>query len=71
MKHESLKLKDIRNVVKGLFIHLYNALHLLVQSCDELNIDKKGLFFINDEKCLYSSISSNINLMDTWIAYYT
>ncbi|CAF1258089.1 unnamed protein product [Rotaria sp. Silwood1] len=42
MKHESLKLKDIRNVVKGLFIHLYNALHLLVQSCDELNIDKKA-----------------------------
>ncbi len=48
----------------------YNALSLLVQSCDQLKIEKIFLF-IYDEKRLYSSMSSNNNVMDTWIVSYT
>ncbi|CAF2760079.1 unnamed protein product [Rotaria sp. Silwood2] len=41
-------------------------IRLLVQSCYQLLIDKK-VDFIYDEKRLYASMSSNTNVMDTWI----
>jgi isoleucyl-tRNA synthetase len=56
--------------VKDVFLPWYNALRLLVQSCDQMKVDKK-VFFIYDEKRLYSSMSSNTNVMDTWIVSYT
>jgi isoleucyl-tRNA synthetase len=56
--------------VKDVFLPWYNALRLLIQSCDQLKFDKK-VFFLYDEKRLYSSMSSNTNVMDTWIVSYT
>ncbi len=56
--------------MKDVFLPWYNALRLLVQSCDQLKFDKK-VFFLYDEKRLYSSMSSNTNVMDTWIVSYT
>ncbi len=72
VRGESLKFKEegVRDVVKDVFLPWYNALRLLVQSCDQLKVDKK-VFFIYDEKRLYSSMSSNTNVMDTWIVSYT
>ncbi|CAF4437310.1 unnamed protein product, partial [Adineta steineri] len=48
----------------------YNALRLLIQSCDQIKIDKK-VQFTYDEKRLYSSMSLNTNVMDRWIVSYT
>ncbi|CAF3226873.1 unnamed protein product [Rotaria sp. Silwood2] len=45
-------------------------IRLLVQSCYQLLIDKK-VDFIYDEKRLYASMSSNTNVIDTWIVSYT
>ncbi|CAF3618867.1 unnamed protein product [Rotaria sp. Silwood1] len=69
---ESLKFdeKGVQNILKDVFLPWYNALCLLIQSCDQLKIDKK-INFIYDEKGLYSSMSLNINVMDTWIVSYT
>ncbi|CAF1408196.1 unnamed protein product [Adineta steineri] len=72
VRGESLKFKEegVRDVVKDVFLPWYNALRLLIQSCDQLEIDKK-VQFTYDEKRLYSSMSLNTNVMDTWIVSYT
>jgi hypothetical protein len=69
---ESLKLKqeDVRDILTNVFLPWHNASRLLVQSCDQLKIDKK-VTFIYDNKRLYSSMSLNTNVMDTWIVSYT
>ncbi|UJR12101.1 hypothetical protein I4U23_016279 [Adineta vaga] len=68
----SLKFKEegVRDIVKDVFLPWYNALRLLIQSCDQLKMDKK-VTFIYDEKRLYSSMELNTNIMDTWIVSYT
>lgn len=72
MRGESLKFKEegVRDILKDVFLPWYNALRLLIQSCDQLKIDKK-VNFIYDEKRLCSSMASNTNVMDTWIVSYT
>jgi isoleucyl-tRNA synthetase len=72
VRGESLKFKEegVRDILKDVFLPWYNALRLLVQSCDQVKIDKK-VTFIYDNKRLYSSMSLNTNVMDTWIVSYT
>jgi isoleucyl-tRNA synthetase len=72
VRGESLKFKEegVRDILKDVFLPWYNALRLLVQSCDQLKVDKK-VTFIYDDKLLYSSMSLNTNVMDTWIVSYT
>ncbi|CAF3355268.1 unnamed protein product [Rotaria socialis] len=72
VRGESLKFKKegVRDILKDVFLPWYNALRLLIQSCDQLKVNKK-VNFIYDEKRLYSSMSSNSNVMDTWIVSYT
>ncbi|CAF1288278.1 unnamed protein product [Rotaria sordida] len=72
VRGESLKFKEegIQDILKDVFLPWYNALELLVQSCHQLSVDKK-VNFIYDEKRLYSSMSPNTNIMDTWIVSYT
>ncbi|CAF1580601.1 unnamed protein product, partial [Adineta ricciae] len=72
VRGESLKFKEegVRDVVKDVFLPWYNALRLLVQSCDQLKVDKK-VTFVYDEKRLHASMASNTNVMDTWIVSYT
>ncbi|CAF1954063.1 unnamed protein product [Rotaria magnacalcarata] len=64
------KKEGVRDILKDVFLPWYNALRLLIQSCDQLKVNKK-VNFIYDEKRLYSSMSSNSNVMDTWIVSYT
>ncbi|CAF1095253.1 unnamed protein product [Rotaria sordida] len=59
VRGEPLKFKE-----EDVFLLWYNALRLLIQSCDQLKIERK-VNFIYDEKRLYSSMSSNTNVMDT------
>jgi len=72
VRGESLKFKEegVRDILKDVFLPWYNALRLLVQSCDQLKVEKK-VTFIYDDKLLYSSMSLNTNVMDTWIVSYT
>lgn len=72
VRGESLKFREegVRDILKDVFLPWYNALRLLVQSCDQLKVDKK-VSFIYDDKRLYTSMSSNTNVMDTWIVSYT
>ncbi|CAF4254181.1 unnamed protein product [Rotaria sp. Silwood2] len=72
VRGESLRFnkEGVQNILRDVFLPWYNALRLLIQSCDQLKIDKK-INFIYDEKRLYSSISLNTNVMDTWIVSYT
>ncbi|CAF1529802.1 unnamed protein product [Rotaria magnacalcarata] len=64
------KKEGVRDILKDVFLPWYNALRLLIQSCDQLKVNKK-VNFIYDEKRLYYSMSSNSNVMDTWIVSYT
>lgn len=72
VRGESLKFKEegVRDILKDVFLPWYNALRLLIQSADQLNIEKQ-IQFIYDQKSLYSSMTSNKNIMDTWIVSYT
>jgi isoleucyl-tRNA synthetase len=72
VRGESLKFKEegVRDILKDVFLPWYNALRLLVQSCDQLAIDR-NVTFVYDEPRLHASVSSNSNVMDTWIVSYT
>lgn len=72
VRGESLKFKEegVRDILKDVFLPWYNALRLLIQSADQLNIEKQ-IQFVYDQKSLYSSMISNRNIMDTWIVSYT
>ena len=72
VRGESLKFQEdgVRDVLKDVFLPWYNALRLLIQSSDQLKIDRK-VTFIYDTQRLYSSMSANSNVMDTWIVSYT
>ena len=72
MRGDSLRFKEegVRDIVKDVFLPWYNALRLLIQSSDQLKIDK-SIPFIYDDQRLHSSIELNTNIMDTWIVSYT
>ena len=72
VRGESLKFKEegVRDILKDVFLPWYNSLRLLIQSCDQLRIEKK-IEFIYDQNRFYASMQSNSNVMDKWIVSYT
>lgn len=72
VRGESLKFKEegVRDILKDVFLPWYNALRLLVQSCDQLKIEK-NISFVYNKDLLSETIESKLNFMDTWIVSYT
>lgn len=56
--------KDLTGIIQEVFLPCYNALRLLLQSCDQLKIEENITFTYNHE-CVYT------NTMDIWIVSYT
>ncbi len=48
VRDQSLKFKEegIRDILKDVLLPWYNALHLLVQSCDQFKIEKKLFIYL-------------------------
>ncbi|CAF1051834.1 unnamed protein product [Rotaria sp. Silwood1] len=72
VRGESLRFKEegIDDILKNVFLPWYKTLRLLIQSCDQLKSEEK-IEFIYNEKCFYTSMSSNSSVLDKWIVSYT